>query len=250
MGLATPVAFQFTDSWGLAFLLPFDRALVRKLYGRFRKRLSRDKSAPGGVYVGSAPICEKMEISDVALNTAFGLIVARGLGDRAVAERMATYAAATFDRRWAGPECFYAGAPRTLHSTALYTLAGLVDGDGRLLESLFHAPRDPALATWPCLDSITLDAPGAPTDWTRHIGVAEAHYDAPARTLRLATEWLGDATPPAAPMLLTCLRVPAVAQVTCDGQRWDDWTHNADLQTLQIRAPAGARRQFTVQLAA
>jgi hypothetical protein len=250
MGVATPVAFQFTDSWGLAFLLPFDRPLVRKLYSRFRKRLSRDKSAPGGVYVGSAPICEKMEISDVALNTAFGLIVARGLGDRAVAERMATYAATTFDRRWAGPECFYAGAPRTLHSTALYTLGGLVDGEGRLLESLFHAPRDPALDTGPCLDSVSMDAPGAPTDGARHIGVAEARYDAPARTLHLTTEWLGDAPPSAAPVLLTCLQVPAVAQVTCDGQPWAEWTHSADLQTLQIRAPAGARRQLTVQLAA
>jgi hypothetical protein len=232
--------------------LPFDRALVRKLYGRFRKRLNRDKSAPGGVYVGSAPICEKMEISDVALNTAFGLIVARGLGDRAVAERMATYAAATFDRRWAGPECFYAGAPRTLHSTALYTLAGLVDGEGRLLESLFHAPRDLALAESPCLDAVTADAAtgSTPADWVRHIGVAEARYDRAARSLHLTTEWLGDTPPSAAPMLLTCLRVAAVAQVTCAGQRWDDWTHNADLQTLQIRAPADARRQFTVQLAA
>jgi hypothetical protein len=193
-----------------------------------------------------------MEISDVALNTAFGLIVARGLGDRAVAERMATYAAATFDRRWAGPECFYAGAPRTLHSTALYTLAGLVDGEGRLLESLFHAPRDPALADSPCLDTVTADAAAgsAPADWVRHIGVAEARYDAAVRTLHLATEWLGDTAPSAAPMLLTCLRVPAVAQVTCDGQPWAGWTHNADLQSLQIRAVAGARRQFTVQLAA
>src|SRR5579859_3374363 len=102
--LTAPVAFQFTDSWGLAFLLPFDRALVRKLYPRFRQRLSRDDSGRGAgprapLYVGSAPICARMEISDVALNTAFGLIVARGVGDTATADRLAAYATAAFDRR-------------------------------------------------------------------------------------------------------------------------------------------------------
>src|SRR5204862_5401128 len=73
LGMAAPVAFNFTDAWGLAFLLPFDPALVRKLYGRFKRRITRVGAE--GAYLSSSPLSEKMEISDVHINTGFALIV-------------------------------------------------------------------------------------------------------------------------------------------------------------------------------
>lgn len=246
--LTAPVAFQFTDSWGLAFLLPFDRALVRRLYPRFRKRMSRAGSAR---YVGSAPICAKMEISDVALNTAFGLIVARGLGDTATADGMAAYAQATFDRRWAGPELVYAGAARTLHSTALYALAAVTDPAGDLLTRLFHAPRDPAGDQQPALDWVTGGDPAAPPELrpaAPHCGIAQATYDPTTHTLTLATQPLGD-TPPPGPVWLDCVRVPPVTALTCDGAPYPHWTHDAATRRLHLQAAGDQAHQFAVQLA-
>ncbi len=51
--MATPVAFNFTDAWGLAFMLPFDRPLVRKLYSKFKKR-GIVRAGSDGAYVGSS----------------------------------------------------------------------------------------------------------------------------------------------------------------------------------------------------
>jgi len=245
--LTAPVAFQFTDSWGLAFLLPFDRTLVRRLYPRFRKRMSRAGTAR---YVGSAAICAKMEISDVALNTAFGLIVARGLGDTATADGMAAYAQTAFDRRWSGPELAYAGATRTLHSTALYALAAVVDPAGDLLTRLFHAPRDPALAQQPALDWVTGGNPAAPPELrpaAPHCGIACAAYDSATRTLTLTTQPLGDAPLPA-PVWLDCIRMPAVAALTCDDAPYSQWTHNSATGRLRIQAESGQAHRFTVRV--
>ncbi len=243
--LTAPVAFQFTDSWGLAFLLPFDRALVRRLYPRFRKRMSR----AGAVrYVGSAPICAKMEISDVALNTAFGLIVARGLGDAATAAGMAAYAQTTFNRRWNGPELYYAGAPRTLHSTALYALADVTDPASDLLTRLFHAPRDPVLDRQPLLDCVTTGDPAAPPELrppAPHCAIAAAAYDPAMHTLTLATQPLGD-TPPAGPVWLDCARVPVVGALTCDGAPYPYWTHDPATGRLHIQAAGDQAQRFAV----
>jgi hypothetical protein len=246
--LTAPVAFQFTDSWGLAFLLPFDRPLVRRLYGRFRRRMSKDGDLR---YVGSAPICEKMEISDVALNTAFGLIVARGMGDGATADGLAAYAAAQFAPTWDGPELSYAGARRTLHSTALYALAGLVDPAADLLQRLFHAPRDPAADTQPALDWVTggdptalpESRPGAP-----HCGIAAAAYDPATRTLTLTTQPLGS-NPPPGPVWLDCVRVHDVVSVTVDGAPYPRWTHDPATERLQLEAAGDRPQQFRVQVA-
>ena len=190
--------------------------------------------------VGSAPLCEKMEISDAALNTAFGLIGLRGVGDAATAARLDTYARTQFAAGWHGPEFAYMGAPRTLHSTALYTLAGLVDGEGTLLHRLFHAPRDPALATQPCLDRVTLGDRPAPDS----MGIAEAAYDPGTHTLALATTWLGDAPPPADPVHLHCERIPAVQRVLCDGQAWDAWAY--ELGPPRVGDPRRGRRFATL----
>ena len=200
-------------------------------------------------YVGSAPICEKMEISDVALNTAFGLIVARGLGDTVTADGMAAYAQTAFDRRWTGPELAYAGATRTLHSTALYALAAVVDPAGDLLTRLFHAPRNPALDRQPALDWVTGGDPAAPPD-TRpaapHCGIAGAAYDSATRTLTLTTQPLGDAPP--GPVWLDCIRVPAVATLLCDDAPYSHWTHDPATGRLRIQAEGGQAQRFAVQV--
>ncbi|HUS13401.1 MAG TPA: hypothetical protein VM536_00070 [Chloroflexia bacterium] len=242
--LTAPVAFQFTDSWGLAFLLPFDPALVRKLYPRFRKRMSR---AAAGLHVGSAPICEKMEISDVALNTAFGLIVARGVGDTRTADRLAAYAAATCSPQWDGSVLRYAGAPRTLHSTALYALAELVDGEGLLLQRLFHEPRDPTLVAQPCLDRV---APGgSDSSATLAVGVSEAHYTAASRTLTLGLSPLGAEPTGETRVVLECARVPAMHQVRQDGVPVAGWRHAAETGALHIPVTVRTVTRLEVQLA-
>ena len=237
MHLSAPVAFNFTDSWGLAFLLPFDPALVRRLYPRLRRKLTGAGRA--GAFLGSAPLTEKMEISDVPLNTAFALIVARGVGDTRTAARLAAYAHAHFGHGWDGPALRYAGAPRTLHATALYALAGVADGT--LLHRLFHAPHDAALAAQPALDRVTAAADG--------VGVARADYDPAARTLHLALERLGPAAAgPPLPVALACTQVPGVQAVQRPDGPAPAWTFDPATRRLTVQTTLTGRQEIVVRV--
>jgi hypothetical protein len=135
--LATPVAFNFTDAWGLAFLQPFDKELASKLYRKFRRKVERERDE---AYVGSSQLSERMEISDVAVNTGFGAILARGVGDKKMAGAMERYARRAFGAGWDGSRYFYTDAPRTLHATALYAFAGALDVGGENFARLFTGP--------------------------------------------------------------------------------------------------------------
>jgi hypothetical protein len=179
--LATPVAFNFTDAWGLAFLLPFDRALVKKLYSKFRRKVER--AGAEGAYVGSSSVSEKMEISDVPVNTGFGLILARGLGDTRLADAFHRYVTAQFDAGWEGDRYLYKVAPRTLHATALYALAASIEPGGEDFARLFRDPLDPTVANYPYLDRV-LDPSG-------RVGVCQAEYNVQERTLRVGLRQVG-----------------------------------------------------------
>jgi hypothetical protein len=173
--MATPVAFNFTDAWGLAFMLPFDRGLVRKLYGKFKKRGVVHAGADGA-YIGSSPMSERTEISDVPINTGFGLVLARGMGDTGLARELARYAASAFDAGWDGNRYFYRGAPRTMHATTLFALASAIEPGGADFERLFNSPPEgrpdePHLAEVETSDG--------------SVGVAAAEYDPEQRTLHL-----------------------------------------------------------------
>jgi hypothetical protein len=180
--VATPVAFNFTDAWGLAFLLPFDRALVKKLYSKFRRKVERVGAE--WAYVGSSSVSEKMEISDVPINTGFGMILARGMGDARLADAFHRYATTHFDAGWEGTRYFYSGAPRTLHATALYTLAASIEPGGEGFTRLFRDTPDPAASSYPYLERV-LDPSG-------RVGVCQAEYDAAERTLQIGLRQVGD----------------------------------------------------------
>jgi hypothetical protein len=178
--MAAPVAFNFTDAWGLAFMLPFDRPLVRRLYRKFRRRVTREGD---GAYLGSSPYSERAEISDVPINTGFALIAARGVGDTELADALLRYASVAFGASWRGPEYLFHDAPRTLHATALYALAEAIEPGGEDFASLFNAPPDREAQARPRLESVS--SPGA-------VGVSQARYDPSSKTLRIGLRQPGD----------------------------------------------------------
>jgi hypothetical protein len=182
VGAGAPVAFNFTDAWGLAFLLPFDRALVRKLYSKFKSRLT--VKGPSLAYLSSSPLNEKMEISDVAINTGFALILARGMGDAETASRLESYAANELGAGWDGGRYLHGGAARRLHSTALYALAGAIGTGGEDFSGLFNAPPEPAAGSRPYLSEISGSE--------RPVGVSRARYEPGSKTLHVAFRQVGD----------------------------------------------------------
>jgi hypothetical protein len=180
---AAPVAFNFTDAWGLAFLLPFDRGLVRRLYPKFRRRVTR--AGAEGAYLSSAPLSEKMEISDVAINSSFALIVARGMGDDELADDLAHYAKAVFGAGWDGARYLYKHASRTLHSTALYALAGAIEPGGASFARLFNSVPDRSEEAWPLLSAVSSSE--------GRVGVSTAYYEPAERTLHISLCQVGSA---------------------------------------------------------
>jgi hypothetical protein len=179
--LATPVAFNFTDAWGLAFLLPFDRTLVRRLYGRFRKR--GVERVDGAARIGSSSMSERMEISDVSINTGFGAVLAQGMGDTSLAAAFRRYADQSLGPTWEGDRLSYAAAPRALYTTALFALAATIEPGGADFVRLFTAPPDRAALDSPYLASV--DAPGG------SVGVSRAEYEPSTSTLTIALRQVG-----------------------------------------------------------
>jgi hypothetical protein len=210
--MATPIAFNFTDAWGLAFMLPFDRPLVRKLYGKFKKR-GVNRAGSEGAYVGSSAVSERTEISDVPINTGFGLILARGIGDVALADALARYATSAFGATWEGERYYYKGAPRTLHSTALYALASAIEPGGASFTRLFNDPPDRDSLSEPYLAEVASSSA---------IGVSQAEYDRQARTLTFVLCRPGDpALPRTSSPIGTTLaldNIPRGAQIEVNGR--------------------------------
>ncbi len=185
-GMATPVAFNFTDAWGLAFLLPFHPTLVRKLYPAFRKRVTRVgmSEAGAGAYVGSSSFSDKTEISDVAINTGFGLILARAIGDTRLANALHRYSASEFGLTWDGNRLLYKTAPRTFQSTALYALAHSIQQGNKTFSDLFTAPPTKGLQEHPYLESLSYSS--------GNIGVSRAEYNPSEQALHLTLCYVGD----------------------------------------------------------
>ncbi|HUS16312.1 MAG TPA: hypothetical protein VM536_15040, partial [Chloroflexia bacterium] len=135
----------------------------------------------------------------------------------------------------------------TLHSTALYALAELVDGEGLLLRCLFHDPRDPTLAAQPCLDRVAPE--GSDPSTMLAAGVSEAHYAAASRTLTLGLSALGAEPTGETRVVLECARVPAVHQVRQDGVAVASWRHAAETGALHIPVTVRTVTRLEVQLA-
>jgi hypothetical protein len=153
--MAAPLAFNFTDAWGLALMIPFDAALVGRLYRRLRKKITRAGSE--GAYLDSTQLSEKMEISDVPINTGFALIAATGMGDTAMAGALRHYAYEQFTAGWQGSRFLLKDAPRTLHATALYALASALGPGAHEMDRMFNSPIDSSAGEAPYLASISPD---------------------------------------------------------------------------------------------
>jgi hypothetical protein len=219
--LATPVAFNFTDVWGLAFLLPFDRPHVRKLYARFKKKaIHRDAE---GAHVESSGMSERMEISDVPINTGFGAILAKGVGDLKLTDDLLRYATSAFDAGWDATCYLFMGAPRTLHATALYALAECMSPGGEDFSRLFHAPAASSTD-----DPVLLQL----EDASGRIGVFEAYYSSQERVLRIGLRQVGDpaALREAAPVTATLKigNLPPRVDVQVGGTRHGDYAWLGD----------------------
>src|SRR5439155_18683383 len=106
------------------------------------------------------------------------LIVAKGMGDGALASALGKYASSAFGAGWQGPRYFYKEAPRTVHSTALYALASAIDPGGGNFTRLFHGLPDASARNQPCLQSVS-GSPGA-------MGVSQAIYDDATHTLNVS----------------------------------------------------------------
>ncbi|MEO8286967.1 MAG: hypothetical protein ABI670_11085 [Chloroflexota bacterium] len=232
--LATPVAFNFTDAWGLAFMLPFDRPLVRKLYSKFKKR-GVTQAGSEGAYIGSSTVSERMEISDVPINTGFGLVLARGIGDMALATNLHRYAVGAFDAGWDGNRYFYKGAPRTAHATALYALASAIEPGGASFTAMFNDVVDPAAQSTPYLAEV--DAPGV-------VGVAKAEYDAQERALTFTLRQVGapDALRAAKPVdaALTIGNIPTAVRIELDGVALGEHEYSRHGDILRLSATVSA----------
>lgn len=230
--IATPVAFNFTDVWGLAFLLPFDRLLVRKLYGKFKKKVVRAGSE--GAYVDSSQISERMEISDVPINTGFGRILARGMGDGKLAAAMQYYSEQTFGAGWAGGEYFLKSAPRTLHATALAALAESIESGGESFARLFHAAPDHS-------PKLTLESVEGGEG---RVGVFQAEYNSTERALRIGLRMVGAPAEmrdlPPAYVTLVVAGVTLRPTVAIGG---------APLAEAAFKWEAGSNLRFSVQVA-
>jgi hypothetical protein len=220
--MATPVAFNFTDAWGLAFMLPFDRPLVRKLYSKFKKR-GIIRAGSDGAYVGSSTISERTEISDIPINTGFGLILARGIGDVDLAAALSTYAAHAFGASWQDGRYYYKDAPRTLHATALYALASAIEPGGATFTSLFTTPPDRSALAEPYLAEVSSLA---------SIGVSQAEYNRHDKTLEFTLRQVGDpallrSTPPAeATVTLANVNISTGVQIDLNGHHLSTGEYN------------------------
>ncbi len=218
LGVAAPVAFNFTDAWGLAFMLPFDRPLVRKLYRRFRKKVTQVGAQ--GAYVSSSPLSEKMEISDVPINTGFGLLLARGIGDERLADDMARYSSAVFHAGWQGTRYLYRGAPRTLHTTALYALASAIEPGGANFTRLFRSAPSARMDEEPYLHHLS--------DSSGRVGVSHAEYYTDEKALHIELQQVGDAAELKAQnsvsVTLTLGNIAAKAHVEVNGVPLHDLT--------------------------
>lgn len=222
--MAAPVAFNFTDAWGLAFMLPFDRPMVRKLYPKFRRRVTRE--GPDSAYLSSSPLSEKMEISDVPINTGFALIAARGIGDDEMASALHNYSSNAFGAGWHGARYFYKDAPRTLHASALYALAGAIEPGGESFHNLFNGPPDRTILVQPSLSDISTPVGS--------VGVSQAAFNSTTKTLQINLRQPGDLTTlreaPPKEATLTLLNITTRPHIEVDGSPLDEaaYTHSQD----------------------
>jgi hypothetical protein len=235
--LATPIAFNFTDAWGLAFLIPFSRPLARKLYRKFRGKINRED---GDASVGSSPVSERMEISDVAINTGFGLILARGIGDEKLAAAMQRYARREFGAGWDGTAYLYRDAPRTIHSTALYAFAEALDVGGANFTKLFAGAADKNLKG-PYLADV-LDPSG-------RVGVSRAEYDAGTGTLHIGLRQVGTPSQTrSVPVRLLLSGADMGSRIEVNGQQHHPESAKWEIGSLSIEVDVSPSGETTVRV--
>jgi hypothetical protein len=171
-----------------------------------------------------------MEISDIAINTGFGMVLARSVGDSGLARAFERYASERFDAEWDGTRFSYRGAARTVHSTALYALAGVIETGGDSFVRLFNEPLDRAEFSQPGLSAVT--------DVSGRVGVSRAEYDPQNRVLSIGLRQVGDPTvlrdAPPLEVLLDLENLAGEAFVEVAGAGGGEYRTPSDAGALQV----------------
>ncbi len=179
MKISTPIAFNFTDAWGVGLLRPFSPSVGLELYPRIRKATRR---TPQGRYLPSGPATEGLEISDRAVNSGFAYIAAREFGDPTTAVSLHDYARAHWQLEQRGGETACWAAPRTLYATSLFALGSVAGPQGAGWSQAILAAYDPARFSQPHLAAMQLAGAAVGPE---AVVVTEAYYDAAAHALHL-----------------------------------------------------------------
>ncbi len=226
-GLHLPVPFSFnlTDAWGLAFMAAWEPDFVRDVYPRLLRRLKAEPD--GSLYLDSASLNSKLEISTTELNTAFAAVLAREMGDQVTYNRLLAWCDARLDLQDnAGTGRYYAAARPAPYVTALLALAqaGPDEGGGQysLLkwQPVFNAT---------CLSEVSAGIEVSRAEWS-------------AAESRLTIEWQAAHGSSSSFKIANCARPSSInymaREVIIDGTE-ASYSTQASLLTITLRPAEG-----------
>ncbi|MCG8347775.1 MAG: hypothetical protein MI924_08355 [Chloroflexales bacterium] len=137
------LSMNLVDAWGLAFLTSLAPDLARRVAPRFLCRIRSATAAPDTArqaYVPSEGRLQEKEVSDVAINTGFGYLLAVELDDADLASALSNYAEANLDLVESDDERYYSGGLAAPYTTALFAL-----GEAGGLRTLHQAANQDSL---------------------------------------------------------------------------------------------------------
>jgi hypothetical protein len=135
---------NLVDAWGLAFLTSLAPDLARRVAPRFLRRIRSATASPSAerqAYVPAGGRPQEKEVSDIAINTGFGYLLAVELGDADLASALSNYAEANLDPVESDDQRYYGGGLAAPYTTALFAL-----GEAGGLQTLRQAANQNSLA--------------------------------------------------------------------------------------------------------
>jgi len=221
--LSLPAATNFTDAWGLALMTPYDAALPRLLAPRLWRRLHRDRT---GAFLPSLRLLTQWEASDTALNTGFAYVLARELGETAVATRLRSWAEAHLGPRTEQDHGWYTGEHSALYTTALFALGDAIAPGG--IAQLFTDP--------PVYDDT---APRVAVSSFPAVALTRAVWNDHTQTMSLSIAPIAAMQDATASARLVVTNLPRQPQVPLDWASVAKWDADADQLTIAL-APGPA----------
>lgn len=225
--MAAPVSFNFTDAWGLALMAPYNRKLVEEHYPKFRSQFGKGNEL---ACLHSAGINDRMEISNTGLNTGFAYMLAREMGDTALANRLRRWADETLAPTWEGNRLYYSAGKPAIYVTALFTLGDVLNERG-----LYHLFAEPWLEDrWsrPYLETVSPS-----------VAVTAAEYDPDRACLVLGLDSEPKMAMPEQIELL-CANIDSITGI--EGLSQDSWEHNTATRTVRIKLVGSLPQTLTL----